>query len=806
MMRKAICAARAAVGRRILLSGMVVCVLLVAACSSPVDQAERYYQSGMALLEAGELDRAQLEFRNALQLVNDKSEAVYALALIAERQAEWERMFQLLRRVVDQDPEHLDAKVKLGQMLLAGGELQTALEISAQALELDQHDSGALALRAAVLLQLEDRDGAGEHARAALDHQDDNVDALMVLAALRLAENDTGGAIEKLDQALEVSPRNLPVQLLRIQALERVPDLDAVEAGYREVIELFPDAVEIRMALAGFYADQERFDAAEAELREIVRLRPDDLQPKVNLVRFVNVQEGGLEAVRVYRDFIEDDPNDHEVRFALVELQRYLGEHDDARDTLKEILALDRLGAHGVRAMGELAAAALQADDRAQVARYVDEILELDPRNDQGLFLRARLAIDNGQYEDATADLRTLLRETPDSARGHFLLGRAHELSGAPQLAEGQYLRAFHTSEYAVEYGLPFASFLQRRGSLPRAEGVLEDVVRHNRDNIQALEALADVKLARGDLAGADEIANRLADIAEGGVASNLVRAAIDVRERNFEAGILALERAHRSAPGQARPVSGLVRTLITAGQPDEALRFLESVLEARPDHPTALLLRGQVLEHQGQTEQALSAYRHAIARAEDHSQNYVQVARLLSRLTRYDEALDILNDGAVKVADPAALRLMKASIYELAGEIDEAIELYEAIIDNDPRSDLAANNLASLLAQYRDDGASHQRAFALAQRFERSEIPHFIDTWGWANYRMGNYGVAVAAMRRAVEQMPEMPLFRYHLGKSLIASGEPDAARVELQKALALGEDAPFAQLDQAKAALAEL
>src|SRR5690606_35620711 len=121
----------------------------------------------------------------------------------------------LLNRVIEQEPTHLDARVKLGQLLLAAGQLQNALDMSDAAMELAPELPAVLALRAAVLLHLEDHAGAVEHAQAALKVQPDNVEALVVLASERLAQEEPKSAIAFLDQALAQNPHNLAVRLLK---------------------------------------------------------------------------------------------------------------------------------------------------------------------------------------------------------------------------------------------------------------------------------------------------------------------------------------------------------------------------------------------------------------------------------------------------------------------------------------------------------------------------------------------------------------------------------------------------------------
>ena len=68
-------------------------------------------------------------------------------------------------------------------------------------------------------------------------------------------------------------------------------------------------------------------------------------------------------------------------------------------------------------------------------------------------------------------------------------------------------------------------------------------------------------------------------------------------------------------------------------------------------------------------------------------------------------------------------------------------------MMSEQPGSVAAANNLASLLSDYRDDKASLEKAQSLAATLRGSPIPQFKDTLGWINYRRGDYGHAIAKL-----------------------------------------------------------
>src|SRR5690606_35834180 len=108
-------------------------------------------------------------------------------------------------------------------------------------------------------------------------------------------------------------------------------------------------------------------------------------------------------------------------------------------------------------------------------------------------------------------------------------------------------------------------------------------------------------------------------------------------------------------------------------------------------------------------------------------------------------------------------LRLTQTAIYEMSGRFDDAIALYEELLREQPEADVLANNLASLLSEQRDDRASLERAYELARRFERSSVPQFKDTLGWVKYKLGKFDEAAPLLQGAVEQMPELPVLRYH-------------------------------------------
>ena len=125
--------------------------------------------------------------------------------------------------------------------------------------------------------------------------------------------------------------------------------------------------------------------------------------------------------------------------------------------------------------------------------------------------------------------------------------------------------------------------------------------------------------------------------------------------------------------------------------------------------------------------------------------------------------------------------------------KVDDAMRSFERVLEKDPKNEVAANNVAALIADYKyQDQQQLERALTLADRFRASENAYFLDTLGWLQYRKGDYPVAVAFLQRARAQSASGPQFNYHLGMALYRDGQKEKALAELAQAFPEGADYP--------------
>lgn len=775
------------------------------ACSSPEEKVASFAKKGQSYLQAADLVKARLEFQNALQIAPNNVPSLFGLAEIAERSSDWNRAYGLLSKVVELDPQNLAAQLKLGKLLLAAGQVDKALSVSEAASKIKPDAADVLALRSAVMFKLGDRKAAVDLANQALGHDDRQVDALVVLASDSLLGGEGDGALKYLDRALVNNERDIALQLIKVQALEKMGRLDDAEAIFRKLIGFYPDNKVLRHMLAQFFVMHGKPEKAEGTYRDTVKAHPADAEAKLDLVRFLGQTKGQDAAAKELQDLIKAEPKASELKLMLASLRQQQKRRDEARILWREVMDDAGKDPVGLKAQAALAGDLLASGQKPEANKLIAQVLEADARNEPALLLRAGVALDERRLDDAVGDLRTILRDTPSSAQAHAMLGLALEMQGSRDLAQEEYARGAQEGKFAPIYAMPYAEFLMRAGKPRLVEPALRETLQVAPTYLPAYQLLAQSYLNVGDLVSAQKVADLVAKLDNQQVAANQLQGEVAAARQQFDSSIAAYRKAYQLAPDETQPMVALVGSYLRAGKLKEAQSFLQSVLAASPDNLDARLLQARLLAQSGDVPGARQDYDAVLARQPKNTTAWLGLANLQIVAGQLDEADATMQQAIKQAPEDFSLRLARASLMEQRGKSEEAIKMYELLLKERPNAQVVINNLASLLAETRTTEADFKRAYELAQGLRASTVPQFKDTVGWASYRVGRYAEAAGPLRDAAQAMPGLPVTQFHLGMNLLAQGNKEGARKALQQALDLAaKGAPFAQVDDAKKALA--
>jgi thioredoxin-like negative regulator of GroEL len=167
-------------------------------------------------------------------------------------------MYGQLVAVVQLDPKHVEARLKLGSVYLISGNVDQASEQAEAVLAQDPQNDGGHVLRAGVLDRKGDDAAAITEVQAVLQDDPGNVAAVSLLAKI-YAETDVDKSLATLDEGIAHSKDSATLRLLKVGLLEREGRFDAVEAGLKDH-RAVPEPEMVRYRLANFYTQRERLE------------------------------------------------------------------------------------------------------------------------------------------------------------------------------------------------------------------------------------------------------------------------------------------------------------------------------------------------------------------------------------------------------------------------------------------------------------------------------------------------------------------------------------------------------------------
>jgi tetratricopeptide (TPR) repeat protein len=152
---------------------------------------------------------------------------------------------------------------------------------------------------------------------------------------------------------------------------------------------------------------------------------------------------------------------------------------------------------------------------------------------------------------------------------------------------------------------------------------------------------------------------------------------------------VLALE------PARLEVIVNLANLLRSTGQFAAALALLEPALTRNPEAPELWLTLGSCRREMGEAEKAAVCYREALARREDYAAALSNLADLLADDGKEDEALALYDRALRLEPDAAQVRLNRAILHLLRGELADGWRDYAARLKIPGKAPLPDHKLA---------------------------------------------------------------------------------------------------------------
>ncbi len=791
--------------------------LFLAACDSVEERAEKHYQSALALIEEGDLDRAIVELRNVFELDSRRIDARRTLADLHLRQGNERAAYAQFATLAELEPTDAESRIILSEMAFDFGSWEEMDRHGANAAELAPEDPRVKAItvtrayrEASTAQNTADRLELVAEAETLLAENPDNLLLRNVIMDASVRKQNFTRALEELDWMIARNPTRIRNYQERLRVLAMLGDRDAIEVQLRELIEVFPEDDEHKATLIRYLISQKDLDGAEAFLRELAKAAPpEQIGLQADLIRFL-AQTGNMEAAREELSrAISERPDP--LPFLIIEagFDFAAGKRNEAIAQLEDVLERSEPTEDGkmtdqtknVKVV--LARMLLQTGNEVGARTHVEELLADTGTHPEGLKLQAAWQIEADETDVAIGNLRLVLDQKPEDADAMTLMARAYSRAGQTDLERDFMAQAAQASGHAPAPSLRYAQRLVKEKRYLPAEDVLLKALRNDPSNIQILVSLGQVYLRLEDSGRLGSVINSLRRTGE----QAAIQAANELEAENFnqkegmDAAITFLEGLSNGAEGSDALQLTLLRAKISAGDTEGALSLAKELLVENPEDRALRVVMAIAHTAAKDYDAATEIYRGLVEEEPRLAGIWVRLSQLSLLKGEREEARATVDQGLTHAPTNPDLLWAKASLVEVDGDIDAAIEIYETLYEQNSNSIVVANNLASLLSTHRTDEESLSRAWAIGRRLSDFDIPAFQDTYGWILHLRGGSKEAVPILESAVEGLPNDPIVRYHLAHVLLAEERREDALEQFRKAVELaGEIDTSPRMEEAR------
>lgn len=576
-------------------------------------------------------------------------------------------------------------------------------------------------------------------------------------------------AIENYKEAIKADPQSPALSEELSDVYIQTGRLKEAQSDADETLKKNPNDLTAHRLLARIYTrligDAQRVDEsmlkrAIDEYKKITELAPRDADAWVMLGRLEKASDDSVEAEKAYQKALAIDPANEDGLTGLALVYSDLGDNARAAQLLKTLADSNP----SPRALQALAGAYEQMREFKLAAQALRQELTLNPPNEKDI-MRA-LAQDLTlamQYDDALAVYNQMVADDPTDANAFLRMSQIYRerRDFAKAREAGDKAKAVDPNSVEVRYNE--VSILEAEDRVPEAAALLKDI----------LSSTVRRTYNQGERASRVALLERLAALYR---SYDQTDPAVDAYRQMAEVDSSLAPRA----------AAQVIDTYRSGKAFAKAQQEADASAKKWPDDRTLRVVRDTLLAEMGKADEAANDLKKMFDGKTDRA-TYVSLADVYEKGRRFDDMAKAL-DSAEKLSqsddDKIGVWFMRGAMFERMNRVEQAETEFRKVLKVDPDNAGAMNYMGYMLAD-RNLRLEEALNFILQALEREPGNGAYLDSLGWAYFKLGRLEEAEKSMRRAVDKTPRDPTVHDHMAEVLMKRGKVGEAVAEWQTSL---------------------
>ncbi len=467
-------------------------------------------------------------------------------------------------------------------------------------------------------------------------------------------------------------------------------------------------------------------------------------------------------AIREYQAALKADPASQSVKARLAGLYFSLGDMPNAvryADLAAEGLSQD---SHLLTQMAGILASAGQGE---RAVKLLDRAIEIDPTSGDPHFTKGLLLLNLKRQPEAEQAIRAGLARAPESAVGHYHLGRILLDAGKGEEAAASLERAITVNASFEPAYLALASIYESQQSQDRAVAVLRKYLQTvNPRSRDIRHQLVRLYVATKDYQGARKELNDLLAEDPSDLDAQLRLALLYGEEKEYPKAIDQLTKILKARPTELKIRDYLGYLYEESKDTKQAIETYTFNVQLEPSYFEGHLHLGLLFYRLKQFPEAITHLTKALTINPKQPEAHIVLGLTYLQKEQFDDAARALEEGIVQNPKSADLHFNLGTVYDKLNRFDDVVRAMETAIRLDPHHADALNYLGY---SYAERGVKIDQALSLTKQAValKPSNGYYVDSLAWALFKSDLLTEALAEMKRALTLAGNDPVLYEHLG-----------------------------------------
>ncbi len=580
-------------------------------------------------------------------------------------------------------------------------------------------------------------------------------------------------AIEEYKLAIDADPHSEYLRVGLAELYVGVGNIKSAVDVVQEIIQRDPNNLDARKLLGRIYlrslGDMQSGTQSEAVLKraieqfeQIVRIAPDNIEDRLLLGRLYRLNNDRAKAEQEFKTAVRLKPDSEEAVTTLAYLYNEEGSPQRAADVLASVPEASR-SAKLYSALG------FTYEQQKNYKKAVDayrKAVEQDHDNLDAMRGLAQNLLNDGQTDAALEQYQQIADADPQDAQAYLRLADIHRRKGNYDKALEYLNKADALVPDSLEVPYNRAVIYEAQGKFDEAAKILEALLQKGEK--------PEGKYSTGEANNRSVFLDRLGMVYR---EQNKTQVAVETFRKILPLGQDNAVRAYQQIIDAYRDAKMWIQATDVAR---------EAVQKFPEDRGLKLVLAGQEAD-MGNPDRAVAQVKSLLKGTPDDREVYIALAQIQSRLKRYKDAEESIAQAeklSTKPEEKDYALFVAGSIYERQKKYEQAEEAFKKVVADDPNNAVALNYLGYMLV---DRGVRVEEGLNFVKKAVELEPQNgaYLDSLGWAYFKLGNYELAEENLRKAVERISNDATIHDHLGDLYQKTGRLKLAAAHWERAL---------------------